>query len=155
MKANKAGFLLLEFLVALSLLTLSTSFLYLSYNGWSKCYYKIQLRIAARLLASDLRRLQTQVMFRHSTSSFNLITNSNMKGYMISYNIPPIILLRRSFDKNYCSGVYLVNSLVLGFSSSGSPSATGTLILRHEKLPQHSIQVELQPITGRVLVNEN
>lgn len=154
-KDHKAGFLLLELLVTLGLLVFSTSFLFLISHGWLNCYYKAQLQIAAQLLASDLRRLQTNVMFRHSTSSFNLIPNGNRKGYTVSYNIPPTILLKRDFNRGYCSGVYLENSLILGFSSTGSPSAIGTLILGHEKLPRYYLQVELQPITGRVLVNEN
>ena len=111
--------------------------------------------MAAELLADDLRSLQSQVMFHHCSSQFRLAPFSNSCGYEVSYGNPAKVLLSRSFAHNNCSGVYFTNKLRLGFSTSGSPTSTGSLILAHQKLKEETMSVELQPVTGRVLVNEN
>lgn len=155
MKRLQEGYLQLELLVVILVLGLGAGALLQNPLGWFNFYYKTQLQTAAQLLASDLRHLQAQVMFHHVTSQYFLEPTRNKAGYTISYDIPAVILLERSFARGYCPEVYLKNSLTLSFASSGSPSATGTLILGHRKLENYTLRVELQPITGRVLIYEN
>ena len=155
MKKGQRGFIQLELLCAAALLSYCAAQLLPCLQVWKSYHHKTQLQIAAGMLAEDLRSLQSQVMFHHCSSQFRLIPFSNSSGYSIAYGNPATVLLSRSFAQHHCAGVYFTNTLRLGFASSGSPSSTGTLVLSHQELQDKAMSVELQPVTGRVLVYES
>lgn len=155
MSKKQAGLIQLELLLIVVFLGVSASTLLPTQLSWKNAYHRLQLRTAATLIASDLRQLQSQVMFGHQNSQFQFRTDSDRSGYRIYHGAPEAVLLKRSFRSGFCSEIYFKSSTPLGFASSGSPSASGTLTLGHRNLEEAFINVELQPVTGRVLIHEN
>lgn len=151
----KGGFIQLELLSAALILGLAANALLPNPQGWLHFYYKTQLQVTARLLAADLRHLQAQITLSHRNSKYTFYPNQNGKSYTLSSGQTGDFLQNRSFDRGYCSGVYMQNPPILGFSPSGSPTHTGALVLKHRQLTDYSVTVELQPVTGRVLIHEN
>lgn len=149
---KQAGFLLLELLVAVGLLAACTSFLMVSDSSLQQQYYKLQVRIAGQALAADLRQLQQQALFQAEGSQIFLTVDSTNKA-AYSFKSGTSIIRRVSFTDLSCQGVYFNSSIArLGFSKAGNPTASGSYILKHERLASYRCQLSLQPVTGRVSV---
>ena len=149
------GLLQLELLVLVALLGLSSALLATSGTAYQDCYHRLQLRTAAQLVAADLRSLQAQVMFKHAKSYYAFTPLQDKSGYTLAYGSPAQLLLQRSFAHEHCEGVYIASSLPFSFSASGSSSSatSAPIVLAHAQLDE-TISVQLQPVTGRVLVDE-
>lgn len=151
----EGGFIQLELLAAALLLGLVANALLPKPQSWLHFYHKAQLQATARLLAADLRHLQSQITLNHRDRKYVFYPNQNGKSYTISSGQTGDFLQNRNFERCYCSEVYMQNTPILGFSPSGSPTFTGALILKHRQLTDYFLTVELQPVSGRVLIHEN
>ena len=123
-----------------------------------RCYYKTQLRLAANLLAGDIRQLQQETIFSSARFTKTLIVTSSDKQayniYMNGLNSP--LYKRVSFAELGYNDVYFSQFLKsTSFYQNGSPKTNGKYLLRHKQLDRFSCQLSLQPVTGRVTVTEN
>lgn len=148
-KDRQRGYLLLEMLAMIFVMLTVMGGIFLEGRSLEKVYYKQQIRLAAQQLAGDLRRLQRDAAY-FSISYLDVVRPD---GYQISRNA----LVRESYlFKNYgCDGVYFRAHLYsLSFSTDGVPRSSGSYVLGHKKLPDCRYFVEVQPVSGRVLVYE-
>lgn len=152
MAHKQRGFLLLELLVTVGLLAACASFFVVRDNSLRQQYYKLQVRIAAQALAADLRQLQQQALFQAEGGQvFLTVDSSNKTAY--SFKSGTSIIRRVRFADLSCQGVYFNSSIArLAFSKAGNPTASGSYILKHERLASYRCQLSLQPVTGRVSV---
>ena len=116
-------------------------------------HFKNQVRMAAGLLAADLRQLQQEALYRSVSGRVTLYAQANGEGYSFREN--NLVEGKVTFAKQGCNDVYFSSVVAsVGFNANGSPSATGTYVLRHHKLASFCCKVAVQPVTGRVAVDE-
>ncbi|WP_299447513.1 hypothetical protein [uncultured Phascolarctobacterium sp.] len=153
-KINQRGTILLETLAVMAALILLGTFTFVQSEAVWRQYYKEQVRLTAQFLAGDLRKLQQQALFQGDTVTRTLRINSSNKSAYGLYE--RTILAQRKYFADYnCGDVYIQSGIAsVGFSINGAPSANGVYILCHKKLAKYSCRVEVQPITGRVLIDE-
>lgn len=155
---RQSGFWLLELAVAAGCLVCLCTALAASANSLQRCYYKIQLRLAANLLAGDIRQLQQETIFGSDKFTKTLIvTSSDKQAYNIYTNgLNSPLYKRVAFAELGYNDVYFSQFLKsMSFYQNGSPKTNGKYLLRHKKLDRFSCQLSLQPVTGRVTVTEN
>lgn len=144
------GSILLELLALVGLITLSTGFVFLNTDALWQHYHKQQLRFCAQLLAADLRQLQQEALFPADTSSRDIRINPEKNGYF--WTLKGSAVKAVHFTDYACEQVYFSSFLAkLSFSNNGAPSVNGYYRLQHKELASFSYQVDVQPITGRVL----
>ena len=155
---SQRGVLLAEIAVtALCLIGICTA-VFLSTDRLQSCYYKNQVRLAANLLAADIRELQQETIFTSAKSTKTLTVASNDKqAYSVYNNVTGSTLDKRvSFIELGYQDVYFSQFLKsTSFYQNGSPKTSGKYLLRHKKLDKFFCQLSLQPVTGRVTVTEN
>ena len=151
--AGQCGFALLEVMAFAAVLMLGSGFVYTQNVALWRNYHKEQVRFVAQLLASDLRQLQQQSLFRVNAITKDLRTNQAQNGYYLTEKGVATSAIR--FADYACDEVYFASYIArVGFSQNGAPSSNGFYRLRHKQLTGFGYQVDVQPITGRVLVYE-
>lgn len=148
---GQSGYLLLELLAVIFVIMMLTSGIMLESRGLEKAYYKNQVKLAAEQLGSELRSLQQNALYAASPTTF--IDVNEKEAYQLSQGAQVLRVYR---FKNYgCEGVYFSGALSsTSFGSDGAPRASGSYTLSHRKNKGCRYIVELQPVTGRVLVYE-
>ena len=151
--SKQRGFILLELLALVAGIILATSFVFVQNERLWRQYHREQVRLSAQLLASDLRQLQQQSLFRVNAITKDLRTNQAQNGYYLTEKGVATSAIR--FADYACDEVYFASYIArVGFSQNGAPSSNGFYRLRHKQLTGFGYQVDVQPITGRVLVYE-
>lgn len=150
------GFIIVELAVAALLLLMSVCWASASYQAYCNHYYREQVRFIAAGLASELRHLQKESMFRNDRMLAMLKASSAQPGqYVISTGITSADKRYVRFADQGCGNVYFSRMLAsLHFSSTGNPSASGNFELRNRRLSNFYCVVSVQPVTGRVVINE-
>ena len=148
---RQSGYILLEIMAAIFVLVISFSFILLKYDAYKDAYYKQQVYLAASQLSGDLRRMQQKAIYDNHAKP--AIRTQNADSYLISQNAQ-VMKLHYCYEHG-CSGVYFKARLYnISFGTDGVPTTSGKYILSHKNRPQCQYVVEVQPITGRVLVSE-
>lgn len=148
---GESGYLLLELLAVFAIMVIVAGSMVLQSSSCVDAYYKQQVQCAARQLAASLRLLQQQAMYADSATVF--LDTANSSGYYIVDGT--YIIKQCSFASMGWSDVYFKERMPsAGFGTDGAPRFSGKYILCHKKLPKYKYLVELQPVTGRVLVYE-
>ena len=150
---KQQGFILLELLALVAGILFASSCIFLQSDKLWRHYHKEQVRVSALLLASDLRQLQQQALFQTDASSHDLKPTADRAGYYLTTKGIATSSVR--FADYACAGVYFDAVLArLAFSQNGAPSTSGFYRLRHRELAGFAYQVDVQPVTGRVLAYE-
>ena len=111
-----------------------------------------KVRTAAEILAQDLRSLQRTAIFQCNDKIATIKPNLTL-GYTIQHGTA--VKKAINFKDVGCEGVYFSKSIKTErFSASGTPAYTGDYELRHTNLPNFSCTLSVQPVTGRVIINE-
>ena len=153
LRSKQQGFILLELLALVAGILFASSCIFLQSDKLWRHYHKEQVRVSALLLASDLRQLQQQALFQTDASSHDLKPTADRTGYYLTTKGVATSSVR--FADYACAGVYFDAVLArLAFSQSGAPSTSGFYRLRHRELAGFAYQVDVQPVTGRVLAYE-
>ena len=153
LRNKQQGFILLELLALVAGILFASSCIFLQSDKLWRHYHKEQVRVSALLLASDLRQLQQQSLFRVNAITKDLRTNQAQNGYYLTEKGVATSAIR--FADYACDEVYFASYIArVGFSQNGAPSSNGFYRLRHKQLTGFGYQVDVQPITGRVLVYE-
>lgn len=144
---------MLELLALVAGIILATSFVFVQNERLWRHYHKEQVRVSALLLASDLRQLQQQALFQTDASAHDLKPTADRTGYYLTTKGIATSSVR--FADYACAGVYFDAVLArMAFSQNGAPSTSGFYRLRHRELSGFAYQVDVQPVTGRVLAYE-
>ena len=153
LKTKQQGFILLELLALVAGILFASSCIFLQSDKLWRHYHREQVRVSALLLASDLRQLQQQALFQTDASAHDLKPTADRTGYYLTTKGGATSSVR--FADYACAGVYFDAVLArLAFSQSGAPSTSGFYRLRHRELAGFAYQVDVQPVTGRVLAYE-
>lgn len=149
---KQSGFLLLDVLSACALIAFISLSVFTANNHFNTTLRINKVRTAAEIFAQDLRRLQRNTIF-HCSGKISTINVNRDSGY--SFQEGTTIKKTVLFKDIGCDGVYFSKSLNIGrFSGTGTPAYTGDYELRHINLPNYSCTLSLQPVTGRVIINE-
>lgn len=147
---RQRGFVLLEAALAAACL------LCICAAGLQQYHYKAQVRLAADILAADIRQLQQETMFSCAKYSKTLYVSSDKQSYSIylsSRNSP--LCKKVAFVELGCTDVYFSQQLQsISFYFNGSPKSSGSYVLKHKQLKGFDCRISLQPVTGRVTVTE-
>lgn len=145
------GYLLIEIAVAISLV-LGTVLLSFKGIDYYKDYLaKVQLRAAANIVVSDLIYLQQKSLFDGDMSSYKMDTERN--GYIIKSS--KSCIKKVDFAQIGCSNVYFNQySVRIAFSNNGRPKGTYNLEIRHGGLKDVYYIIDIEPVTGRVVLHE-
>ena len=151
--SKQRGFVLLELLALVAGIMVATSFVFVQSDRLWRHYHREQVRLSAQLLASDLRQLQQQALFQTDASAHDLKPTADRAGYYLTTKGVATSSVR--FADYACEGVYFDAVLArMAFSQNGAPAASGYYRLRHRELAGFAYQVDVQPVTGRVLAYE-
>lgn len=153
MLKGQRGWLLVELLAACALLLLIAG-LFVQGRSLQRQYQKNQVRVAAEMLAADLRQLQQQSMFQPDGAGSTLkVTGTQATAYAIYNGF--VVEKSMKFAAVGCAEVYFSKKITsVYFSGSGSPVGSGDYVLRHKALSGFSCRLSLQPVTGRVTIYE-
>ena len=144
---------MLELLALVAGIMVATSFVFVQSDRLWRHYHREQVRLSAQLLASDLRQLQQQALFQTDASAHDLKPTADRAGYYLTTKGIATSSVR--FADYACEGVYFDAVLArMAFSQNGAPAASGYYRLRHRELAGFAYQVDVQPVTGRVLAYE-
>lgn len=155
MKAQAAdrGFIYTELLAAITIVAMAAGWLLHSSGSLRNSLCRMQVRTASAVFASELRSLQRNAMFKENGIALKLRIDSSGKGYIVYRGLNPVKKL--NMEKIGCSGVYFARKITAAaFSTGGSPVSSGSYELRHQLLDSFSCTVTVQPVTGRVIINE-
>ena len=148
---RESGYLLLELLAALAVIAVVGGSTMVQTNAWLEVYYKQQVQCAARQLAEHLRFLQQETMYADRATI--ILDTSNIRGYYIVDGA--YVVQNCTFASQGWPEVYFRERLPsIGFGTDGAPRSSGKYVLGHKKLLRYKYLVEVQPVTGRVLVYE-
>lgn len=144
---------MLELLALVAGIMVASSFVFVQSDRLWRHYHREQVRLSAQLLASDLRQLQQQALFQTDASAHDLKPTADRAGYYLTTKGVATSSVR--FADYACEGVYFDAVLArMAFSQNGAPTASGYYRLRHGELAGFAYQVDVQPVTGRVLAYE-
>ena len=147
---KERGFLLVEVLAVSAILIFLTGILLPQSDGYVKHCAKMQVRAAASILASDMRKLQQQALFGDGEQRYLRSLSSGYDFYERGKKIKQV----RFADNGWDLVLSWPKRFNVQFGVNGGPSATGTWILRHAKLENFSCTVAVHPVTGRIVVSE-
>ncbi len=153
-KLSKSGFLAAEILLICFGLSLLAAFTVISGDACQHYYYKQQVRIAADVMASDIRLLQQDSMFSDGILNRQIKFMSDNGGY--GFYVDRKVSKRIYFKNLGCDGVYIMQKMpVVQYTNNGSPSFTGNIVLGHKKVSNFRCILSVQPVTGRVVIDES
>ena len=143
---------MLDVLSACALIALIMAYAYQANEHINTSLKINKVRTAAETFAQDLRKLQRNTMFQSSGGalSIKIIKTSE-------YHIYDGLVIKKTvdFNKTGCEGVFFSKKLNTGrFMPIGAPVYTGDYELRHKDLPNFSCTLSIQPVTGRIVINE-
>lgn len=141
-------------LAAIFLISMSTAIL-LSVNSLQRYCYKNQLRLAAEMLAADIRGVQQDTMFSPKQATLNVDNDDRLSYSIYTDRVRPSLYKKVIFADCGYDNVYFSQYISsISFYKNGSPMTNGTYQLRHKKLADFYCKLSLQPVTGRVTVTE-
>lgn len=150
------GFVLLEAALAAACLLCICAAAVPAATGLQEYHYKAQVRLAADILAADIRQLQQETMFSSAKVGKTLYVSSDKQSYSIyrsSRNSP--LCKKTTFMELGCTDVYFSQQLQsISFYFNGSSKSSGSIVLKHKQLKGFYCNLSLQPVTGRVTVTE-
>ncbi len=150
-KRKDNGYLLAEWLTGIFLYGLAVSGLYMGIDGYEKTLAAVRAENAAREFAQDILLTRERAMWG-SDRGFIELSNGH-KGYWV-YRRPNLVDKKRGFASGGSEAFQFssVPAYKIGFSINGSPSASGTFILQHERIKSAQVKIILQPVTGRIRI---
>ncbi len=110
----------------------------------------MQVRLAADLLAADIRRLQQDSLYGEVESRYIRTLSSGYDTYERNKKVKSVRFADYAWDVTLSWS----KRFNVQFSGTGSPTATGTLVLEHQSNKKFSCTLAVQPITGRVVIVE-
>ncbi len=149
-KKPSSGFILIDFLFAISILLIVCSLMYIPIHSLKEHLQRFQLETASQMLAADLRALQQEALFSELPIN-RLIVFANKKGYILEAN-NRLSRKRVDFFSNGCDNVYFYKCLpgTLRFTTNGAPSEAGEYILKHSQNDKLTKRIVIQVASGRV-----
>lgn len=151
-RQNERGFLLLEILVFTALLGLAGLFLMTQIKSYTDFYERMQVKTVADILAGDIRVLQRQSLFDDGILNRQIKFMPDNSGY--AFYTDRKITKKVYFADFDCANVYIDRKMAnIQFTNNGSPSFTGSIILKHRKNTAAACIIYIQPVTGRVVVD--
>lgn len=147
---KERGFLLVEVLAVAFILLGLTAIVLPRSNAYIRQCAKLQVRTAANLLASDMRKLQQQALFGEGEQRYLRSLSTGYDFYERGKKVKQV----RFADKGWDIVLSWPKRFNVQFGVNGGPSATGTWVLRHNKLSDFSCEVAVQPVTGRIVISE-
>lgn len=153
---RQRGFVLLEAALAAACLLCICAAAVPAATGLQQYYYKAQVRLAADILAADIRQLQQETMFSCAKYSKTLYVSSDKQSYSIYLSGKNSPLCKKvTFVELGCTDVYFSQKLQsISFYFNGSSKSSGSIVLKHKQLKGFYCKLSLQPVTGRVTVTE-
>ena len=150
-KHRDNGYLLAEWLTFIFLYGLLLSGLNAGVAGYEKALAGAQVESAAREFAQDILRTRERALAGSDLGFVEL--SSGRKGYWVCRR-PNLVVKKRDFASAGSMALQFssIPAYVIRFSINGAPSASGSFILEHEKIPSVQAKVSLQPVTGRVRI---
>ena len=148
---KERGFLLVEVLAVSVILIFLTGILLPQSDGYVKHCAKMQVRAAASILASDMRKLQQQALFGDGEQRYLRSLSSGYDFYVRGRKVEQV----RFADYGWNVVLSWPKRFNVQFGVNGSPTASGTWILRHAEKSEYGYVVAVQPVTGRVVVSES
>lgn len=155
---KQQGYILVEILAAVAIFLFAVGTLFIQANKWQEYCYKNQVRLVAHILAADLREIQERALFKGSQKVWDLATSDGNRsaywiynGYQFNEEIKRVVRF-----KNFgCGDVYFSEDIyALTYYPNGTPTKTGAYVLCHRKLPGYACYLNVQPVTGRISINE-
>ncbi len=153
---RRNGFTLVELLVYISLYFLLALLLYPGTERFDKMRQRMEMENFCQSFAADITALQ-QVSFWHSTlqkqSKITLDLSSQSYAVYRSGLLNKVVNLKKiSQGKLY---FYSPNTSVIRFSDEGAPQAYFAVQIKNRQLPQLVKKIEVQPVTGRVVISDS
>lgn len=108
------------------------------------------MRLAAALLAGDIRQLQQQSLFGSGEARYIRTLSTGYDTYVRGKRTTMV----RFADYGWDVSLSWPKRFNVQFSNTGSPTASGTLVLKHNDMADFSCTLAVQPVTGRVVTVE-
>jgi hypothetical protein len=97
-----------------------------------------------------MRKLQQQALFGEGEQRYLRSLSIGYDFYERGTKVKQV----RFADKGWDIVLSWPKRFNVQFGVNGGPSATGTWVLRHNKLRDFSCEVAVQPVTGRIVISE-
>ena len=146
------GFFLLEVVILALVCAIFSGFLVTGVQVCQRYIACLQLRTAAGIFAQDLLRTRERALAGSNLAYVEVDYRGN--GYWVYRK--PNLGLKRDFASDRPALFRFTTMPVqqIHFSINGVPSACGTFVLQHLRCPALKMKIILQPVTGRVRVEQ-
>lgn len=151
---NCHGFTLIELLAYLSIYTLVLALLLPGYQKLTEVQQKIEMDGFCRSMATDITNLQQASLWNNSLKN-KLILNMSEQSYSVYLGgeiIKHVQLGKVGAGKLY---FYSPNTQSIAFSDEGAPKMYFFVSIKNRQMPKLTKKLEVQPVTGRVVVSDS
>lgn len=147
----KQGSLLLELILGSAMvLTIWVASLP-AVQGFVRAGKVVKLNAATKLLAMDIVEVQRKSIYQNVGNKYFLSIANDGKSYKIFCNTK--VIKKIQFHSRWGEGVQISSlSKRISFSSNGTPEQYSNLKLTLAKTPKLVQYIEVQPVTGRVVI---
>lgn len=149
---DKNGYLLAEWLTGILLCGILFSGFYLGGLVSQRIIAVVESECAAWEFARDILHIRERALAGSDLGYVEL--RVDRKGYWVCRR-PNLVEKKRDFALGR-SDPHLwfssIPSYVIKFSVNGAPSSSGKYILQHKRISAVKIQIDIQPVTGRIRV---
>ena len=152
-EADARAFTVIEVLVALGI---CLSVLLVAFPAATNFYVwqaHQELKLAAATLSTAILQEQHHAICAGGSSGDYLMKHKDGLHYRIYRDMSPSGTVQLTHASRQKVHIETTELDVISFKASGVPRYYGQLLLRHEDLPKETLLLQVQPITGRVVIN--
>jgi|GEM_PF-5759415 len=150
---SSAGFTLVELIAGVGVVLVITAFLFPAVTCLRAAMAKAEVQTAAEIVKLDLARLQQKGMLAEAADQEVFVLDPDWGGYKFIRNEEDDWYAFR-FSQIGAGKIKFTNSGFpkIRFGSDGGPVNMARLYLGHADVPDYLIVIQVQPVTGQILV---
>lgn len=152
-RQSSRGFTLVELIAGVATILVLAGFLFPASTYLHKVLAKAEVETAAEILRLDLTRLQHRSMLAGPAVQEFMLVDADHGGYKFARNESEFWYQLR-FNQTQAGKVRFADSRSarVQFGFEGGPGNMVKLYLQHDDLPDYILTVQVQPVTGQILI---
>ena len=149
---KRPGYLLLEILCAVALMSVLLGVVIVRFGDGNKRLQEQQLNMAARRFITECRRVQQYNMYAKFGNRLGITYGIGNNYFLIEETGQPAE--KYKFADEGCGDIVFASEGEIYLSPLGSVDASDYITLKHRDNPELNLILNLQPVTGRLEVDE-
>lgn len=149
---KKTGYVLLEIVCAAAFVSILLGLTVTRFGDVRRRLQEQQLNMAARKFVMECRRVQQYNMYAKFENRLGIIYDRGNNYFLISSS--GLTAEKYRFADEGCGDIVFATAGEIYFSPLGSVDESDYITLKHKDNPELKVVLNLQPVTGRLEVDE-